>query len=92
MKRHLNFGKGLQRISPVCALSQNGYGDIYIYIYDVFQGAVRQAAEARGWLAGGWRQLAYFTCDNVPPPGKYPNQLDCSGFCLTLFPLLFYQS
>ena len=62
MKRHLNFEKGLRnRISPICTLSQNGYGDIYIY--DVLQGAVCRAAEARGCLAGGWRQLAYFICD-----------------------------
>ena len=46
-----------------------------IHDYDVLQEAVCRAAEARGWLAGGGRQLAYFMCDNVPPPGLEPGSL-----------------
>ena len=63
-----------------------------IHDYDVLQEAVCRAAEARGWLAGGWR-LRHRDSNPVARVGaEYPNQLDYSGFCPTLSPLLSYQS
>ena len=43
-----------------------------IHSLGVLQGAVLQAAEASGWLAVGWRQLADFICNSVSPPGLEP--------------------
>ena len=54
-----------------------------IHDYDVLQEAVCRAAEAHGWLAGGWRQLAYFIRDSVPPPGLEPGSLGWEPSILT---------